>query len=98
MTEPLHLVILTGPYSPKEPVDWISEVAISDLTRTAVKKQIVDGQWDDVKQIIEVNLEAGTAKDVTAEIAQEIASTYDTDDQIHEYLEDFFRRNGAQTW
>ena len=94
----LHMVILIGPYGPKEPVDWVSECAISDLTRKGVKDNIVSGQWDDVKQIIEVNVTAGTSRDVTAEIAQEIASTYDSEDQISEELEAFFIRNNAKTW
>lgn len=98
MTSPLHLVILSGPYSTKEPFDWVSEVAISDLTREGVKKQIASGQWDDVKQIIEVDLTKGTSRDVTAEVAQEIASTYDSQDPIFEELQDFFTRNGASTW
>ena len=94
----LYIVIIAGPYSLAEPVDWIYETPVSSLTREEIKKNIQDCQWSPVKQIIEVDLEKGTSSDVTAEIAQEIASTYNSDDPCSEELADFFIRNNAQPW
>ena len=94
----LYIVIIAGPYSPAEPVDWIYETPVSELTREEVKKNIQDCQWSPVKQIIEVDLVKGTSSDVTEEIAQELASQYDSSDPIPEDLADFILRNNAQTW
>jgi hypothetical protein len=94
----LYFVIIEGPYSTKEPVDWIYESPVSELTREEVKRNIQECRFSPVKQIIEVDLAKGTSSDVTAEIAQEIASTYDTDDPLPEDLANFFLRNNAQTW
>lgn len=94
----IYFVTLAGPYSPKEPVDWTQECPVSELTRERVQRNITEGQWDDVTQIIEVDLESKTSSDVTAEIAQEIASTYDSEDPLPEALADFFLRNNVQTW
>lgn len=40
----------------------------ADMDRATTIKDIADGQYDDVLHVIEVDLDAGTSRDVTAEI------------------------------
>jgi hypothetical protein len=87
----IYLPIMRGPYSAKDAGDWTREVTSNDMVRATLVKDIKDGQYDDdICQIVEIDLAAGTSKDVTIQIAEEIRDQCDTEDRCPEHLENWF--------
>jgi len=68
----IYLPIIDGPYETKNPAAWLREAPLTGLTRDAVVKDILDGQIEDVARILEIDEAAGTVKDVTTEIANDV--------------------------
>ena len=70
---PFYLPILKGPYSKPTPTDWIGEAPLACLTREQVVKDIESGQIDPAPvRVLEIDEQAGTVKDVTSIIAQDV--------------------------
>ena len=68
----IYLPIIDGPYELKNPTQWIREAPLTGLTRGAVIKDILDGQIEDVARVLEIDEAAGTCRDVTTEIANDV--------------------------
>ena len=71
---PFYLPILPGPYgkdTDKTEV-WMQECPLSCLTREDVVEQIASGQFETPARVLEIDEEAGTVKDVTADIAIDV--------------------------
>jgi len=56
--------------------DYLSERALSDLDRTTTVKDIADGQFTNVLQVIEFNPAEGICHDVTEDIAREVMTEW----------------------
>lgn len=70
-----YLPILPGPYgvnSTDRKDVWMQECPLNCLTRKDVVEQIHSGQFDCPARVLEIDEEAGTVKDVTEEIAEEV--------------------------
>lgn len=70
--------------------DYITETTLDKTSRDLVIKDLIDCQWDDPQQVIEIDLAAGTALDVTEEIAAEIlAIAFRQGSALHESIHRF---------
>lgn len=94
----LYLPILEGPYSAACPTDWINETPLMALTRENVVKDILDGQIEPPPaRILEINLVAGTVKDVTKEIAAAVGERSLTEELTpYRDLRDWLDQYGAE--
>jgi hypothetical protein len=89
------LIIRKGPYNERTtPTDWISETPIQ--TTAQVIADIEEGQVDadDIRQIIEIDLVTGAARDVTQFVAIEVWREFDCHNtfawkEMREWLESF---------
>lgn len=89
------IVIRKGPYSAnKIPGDWMGETELQTLKQ--VINDIGEGQIDadDIRQIVEIDLVAGTSRDVTQFVAIEVWREFDCNNlfawkEMREWLESF---------
>jgi hypothetical protein len=74
----LYIPISKGPYLKKEG-NWIRENPLCDLTFDELLKDLIDGQYnDEIVSIIEVDLTAGTSKEVIDEFADAVYHKVET--------------------
>ena len=56
--------------------EYLPEQSVSSLDRATVVKDIADGQYEDLIQVIELNPVEGTCRDVTEDIAWEVSAIW----------------------
>lgn len=56
--------------------DYLPERNVSDLDRKATVKDIADGQYEGVRQVIELNPVEHTSRDVTEDIARDVMTVW----------------------
>ena len=56
--------------------EYLPEQNVSSLDRATVVKDIADGQYEDLIQVIELNPVEGTCRDVTEDIAWEVSARW----------------------
>lgn len=91
----LTIIIRKGPYNTTfAPGDWINETPVQ--TTAQVIKDIESGEVDadDIRQIIEIDLITGTARDITRHVALEVWQTFDASNiyawkEMRDWLESF---------
>jgi len=89
------IVVRKGPYNDRTiPGDWMGETELQ--TTAQVITDIGEGQIDadDIRQIIEIDLVAGTSRDVTQLVAIEVWRGFDCNNlfawkEMREWLESF---------
>lgn len=73
---------------------YLPERKVSDLDRATVIKDIADGQYEGLTQVLEINPAEGICRDVTEDIAWEVSALWSRDG---EPLSDWQRDFIAQT-
>lgn len=72
---------------------YLPEQRISDLDRATVIKDIADGQYEDLIQVIECNPVEGICRDVTEDIAWEVSAIWSANgEQLSDWQQDFIEQ------
>lgn len=70
--------------------DYFPEQNVSETDRATVVNDIVQGQYDDLKHVLECNPVEGTCRDVTEDIAWEVSAKWaDRGGPLEAYQQDF---------
>jgi hypothetical protein len=67
MPHPLYFIIQGHKISP-----YVAERDVSDMDRATTIRQIAEGQFENLRSVLELDLEKNTARDVTREMAGEV--------------------------
>lgn len=72
---------------------YLPERKVSDLDRATVVKDIADGQYEGLTQVIEINPVEGTCRDVTEDIAWEVSALWSRDGEpLSDWQRDFIEQ------
>jgi len=72
---------------------YLPERKLSDLDRATTVKDVADGQYEDISQIIECNPVEGTCRDVTEDIAWEVSAIWSANgEQLSGWKRDFIEQ------
>jgi hypothetical protein len=93
----LH-VIIVGKVEP-----YITERDLAELGRERTITQIAEGQFENLHTVIEVDLHAGTSKDVTREMAREVMTRWAIEgeplsDWQYDFIEHHVSMNAARSF
>lgn len=73
--------------------DYLPERCVSDLDRATTVKDIADGRYEDLIQVIECNPVEGICRDVTDDIAWEVSAIWSRDGQsLSDWQRDFIEQ------
>lgn len=74
--------------------EYLPEQSVSELDRATVVKDIADGQYESLTQVIEINPVEGTCRDVTEDIAWEVSALWSRDGEpLSDWQRDFIEQN-----
>lgn len=72
---------------------YLPERKLSDLDRATTVKDIADGQYEDLIQVIELNPVEGTCRDVTEDIAWEVSAIWSANGEpLSDWQQDFIEQ------
>lgn len=72
---------------------YLPERKLSDLDRATTVKDIADGQYEDLIQVIELNPVEGICRDVTEDIAWEVSAIWSANgEQLSNWQQDFIEQ------
>ena len=73
--------------------EYLPEQNVSSLDRATVVKDIADGQYEDLIQVIELNPVEGTCRDVTEDIAWEVSAIWSANGEpLSDWQQDFIEQ------
>lgn len=73
--------------------EYLPEQNVSALDRATVVKDIADGQYEGLTQVIEINPVEGTCRDVTEDIAFEVSALWSRDGEpLSDWQRDFIEQ------
>ena len=73
--------------------EYLPEQNVSSLDRATVVKDVADGQYEDLIQVIELNPVEGTCRDVTEDIAWEVSALWSRDGEpLSDWQRDFIEQ------
>lgn len=72
---------------------YLPERKLSDLDRATVIKDIADGQYEGLTQVLEINPTEGTCRDVTEDIVWEVSELWSRDgEHLSDWQQDFIEQ------
>ncbi len=72
---------------------YLPERKLSDLDRATVVKDIADGQYEGLTQVIELNPVEGICRDVTEDIAWEVSAIWSANGEpLSDWQQDFIEQ------
>lgn len=78
---------------------FFPELRTGDTTKATIVADIASAQHDDVRRVIEIDLAAGTSKDVSREIAQAVLDVILTDySRVPAWCRDFLEEHLGVGW
>lgn len=78
---------------------FFPELRTGDTTKATIVADIASAQHDDVRRVIEIDLAAGTSKDVSREIAQAVLDIILTDySRVPTWCRDFLEEHLGVGW
>lgn len=78
---------------------FFPELRTGDTTKATIVADIASAQHDDVRRVIEIDLAAGTSKDVSREIAQAVLDVILTDySRVPMWCRDFLEEHLGVGW
>ena len=73
--------------------DYLPERNLSDLDRATTVKDITDGQYEDLIQVIELNPVEGICRDVTEDIAWKVSAIWSANGEpLSDWQQDFIEQ------
>lgn len=73
--------------------DYVKELSLPGYGKEEVVRDLIDCQWEEPKAVFFIDSEAGICREVSAEIAEEIIATAQSNDlTLHEIVVTFCER------
>lgn len=73
--------------------EYLPEQSVSSLDRATVIKDIADGQYEGLTQVLEINPAEGICRDVTEDMAWEVSALWSRDGEpLSDWQQDFIEQ------